>query len=197
MGIIEPRSSFHVRFMVHERKDPDDLFINICDKDVYAYFPFSDEGSGRKTCYSHIGQHSTCTVGYIFNSRVAKIEEYNDLYEEMSKMGFDLRISRNNLLSLTDVIDKKIAIRCNTQEEAHRLLIEIGKANYSEIFKTDRAGLKDSFNVFYSSWDVEKPDTCYSFLSQETTYEDKLSYCNSKWYKNKGYMIVDSKLIIS
>ena len=129
MGIIEPRSSFHVRFMVHERKDPDDLFINICDKDVYAYFPFSDEGSGRKTCYSHIGQHSTCTVGYIFNSRVAKIEEYNDLYEEMSKMGFDLRISRNNLLSLTDVIDKKIAIRCNTQEEAHRLLIEIGKAN--------------------------------------------------------------------
>ncbi len=187
MDIKEDNKAFLVKFMVHEEGD---------NKDVYAYFPFSNENNGCKTCYSHIGQHSVCSSGYIFNSRAAKVEEYNDLYEEMTKMvGYELRVHRNNLISFKDIIDKKIAVKCDLKEDAHRLLIEIGRANYSDQFKTDRAGLGDIFNVFYVCWDPKHADT-YNFISKETDYLDKIGYALNSYYKREGYVVINSNLVI-
>ena len=182
MNVIEKSLEFFVKFMVN-------------GDEVYAYFPFSKEIGGNKTCYAHIGQHSVCCKEYIAESRIATVAEYNDLYLELLSIGYGLRVYRENLISFKDIIDKKIAVKCVTKEDAHHFLMEIGRANYREQFRTDRAGLSDIFEVFYRCWDPSHADT-YHFISEETEYDDKIGYSKEGYYKREGYTVINSNLVI-
>jgi len=75
-----------VKFLVNEtdKKNPD----------LFAYFPEEDfDRKGiNKTCYSHVGQHSSCGLIYAEQSRKATPEEYNDLKEELESIGYNLDI---------------------------------------------------------------------------------------------------------
>jgi len=59
-------------------------------KDVIAviHLPFNDDPN-LLTCYSHVGQHSSCHKDYITqNTRPATPEEYKDLLEELQNIGY-------------------------------------------------------------------------------------------------------------
>lgn len=64
------------------------------DTDVFAYFPDDnyDEEGYLKTSYSHIGQHSACHPDYIQSCRRATEEEYRVLQQELTNLGYKLKI---------------------------------------------------------------------------------------------------------
>ncbi len=61
--------------------------------DVFAYFP--DEVwdlDNNKTCYAHIGQHSSCSPGYAAECKLADLENYQDLKAELLQIYPDLEV---------------------------------------------------------------------------------------------------------
>jgi hypothetical protein len=63
--------------------------------DLYAYFPKEIEGYGLRSCYSHVGQHSICSIEYAQNSRLARKTEYEELYNELTSLGYNLDVLKN------------------------------------------------------------------------------------------------------
>ena len=63
---------------------------------ILAVFPEDKEFNGYRNdllgCYSHIGQHSTCAPEYYEKLRPAKLNEYNDLKEELESIGYNLEV---------------------------------------------------------------------------------------------------------
>lgn len=74
---------------------------------VFAYFPnenYYSEGNigyggvtaenwqDMKTCYAHIGQHSSCHVDYAKKCRQAYYKEYMNLLQELYNIGYDCNI---------------------------------------------------------------------------------------------------------
>lgn len=45
--------------------------------DLFAYFPT------ESMCYSHVGEHSYCSIAYAEQCRKAEFSEYEDLLEEL------------------------------------------------------------------------------------------------------------------
>jgi hypothetical protein len=76
-----------VTFLINEKAVKD--FI---DNGLIAYFPddvYSDNQPHLRTCYAHIGQHSSCHVDYAKECREATPEEYKDLLAELISIGYD------------------------------------------------------------------------------------------------------------
>lgn len=68
-------------------------FLNEKDRTgIFAYFPFDDEGMGRKGCYAHVGQHSVCHPDYAKECKPAKRKQYKDLKNELEQIGYNLEI---------------------------------------------------------------------------------------------------------
>lgn len=66
-------------------------------KDLFAYFTEIEETKGYKSCYSHIGQHSTCSVEYAKRCKLAIKREYKDLQKELEQIGYNLKILNEEL----------------------------------------------------------------------------------------------------
>lgn len=59
---------------------------------VFPTLPGTDDPD-TMTCYAHIGQHSTCSVGwYREKTRPAKPEEYESLARELQSLGYRLDV---------------------------------------------------------------------------------------------------------
>ena len=68
-------------------------------EDLFAFFPqlkFSSNGYriDLKTSYSHIGQHSSCAIEYVNQSRPATETEYADLKKELESIGYILKVCK-------------------------------------------------------------------------------------------------------
>ena len=63
---------------------------------VFAVFPDDKQFNGYRTdlvtCYSHVGQHSTCALEYFGKLIPSKPNEYNDLKIELESIGYNLEI---------------------------------------------------------------------------------------------------------
>jgi hypothetical protein len=62
--------------------------------EVFAFFPddiYSDD-KNVKTCYAHIGQHSSCHIDYLIGCQKATKEQYADLYSELTQIGYNLKV---------------------------------------------------------------------------------------------------------
>jgi len=80
-----------VQFKYHEK-----------NKDLYAFFPNEVfDIQGNKMAYSHIGQHSSCSVSYALESRMATISEYASLLNELKEIGYNNLIVEKGEFSLT------------------------------------------------------------------------------------------------
>lgn len=67
--------------------------------DILALFPFEDWGNGFCASYMHVGQHGPADyLAMIQNSKPAKPEEYNDLLQELTSMGYDCDIRQRKPL---------------------------------------------------------------------------------------------------
>jgi len=62
---------------------------------VTAVFPEMEGSPGMMTCYAHVGQHSSCSLGWMREkTRPAKPEEYKNLANELRSIGYDLVIKQ-------------------------------------------------------------------------------------------------------
>lgn len=60
---------------------------------VFAYFPFEiGDSHGNRTCYSHIGQHSSCCYEYAVECTEATPTEYLALKRELNDIGYKLQV---------------------------------------------------------------------------------------------------------
>jgi hypothetical protein len=50
------------------------------------------DSNGNILSYAHIGQHSAANPELIFNERFATYEEYKDLFNELSAIGYNLYV---------------------------------------------------------------------------------------------------------
>ncbi len=58
--------------------------------DVFAYFPEDDHDihGNFKVCYSHVGQHGSCSPDYVKECQPATPEQYSDLLKELVNYGY-------------------------------------------------------------------------------------------------------------
>ena len=61
---------------------------------VFAFFPNEKYNStpGLFTSYAHLGQHGACHVDYTKECKKATPEQYKDLKEELTSIGYNLKI---------------------------------------------------------------------------------------------------------
>lgn len=60
---------------------------------IFAYFPHEKfDAKGNNTCYSHIGQHSGCSVQYSNECKTAEYNQFYELAKELSGLGYNLTI---------------------------------------------------------------------------------------------------------
>ena len=61
--------------------------------DLFAFFPEEIHNGETKTAYSHIGQHSSCSLDHVAESREATFCEALELYKELTDLvGYDLEV---------------------------------------------------------------------------------------------------------
>lgn len=61
--------------------------------EVYAVFPDQKDHKGMLGCYAHIGQHGSCSQGYIDESDHATPIEFLPLKKELEELvGYDLQV---------------------------------------------------------------------------------------------------------
>ena len=62
--------------------------------EVTAVFPYllDNYENGTMMCYAHTGQHSGCHLNWYLNTIPASPEEYKELYDELTRMGYNLKV---------------------------------------------------------------------------------------------------------
>lgn len=82
---------------VHFRKDQ--------DGNVFAFFPELEGSPGLKSCYAHIGQHSSCAEEYAFQEcKYATLAESKDLINELVlQVHYNLSIQVNYFFEALDI----------------------------------------------------------------------------------------------
>jgi hypothetical protein len=68
------------------------IFRKFPDGEVIALFPEMPEHDYLIGSYMHVGQHGTASKGIVQSTKLASPEEYNDLFNELSGMGYNLKI---------------------------------------------------------------------------------------------------------
>ena len=69
------------------------VFYKEKDNEVFAIFPeLFGHNANLVTGYSHIGQHSAYSKDYYKDLEEASWEEYKDLYEELTSVGYNLKV---------------------------------------------------------------------------------------------------------
>ncbi len=62
---------------------------------VIAFLPDNEANTGMVDSYEHIGQHGEAYYyGLIAKTRLSTPEEYQDLFEELKAIGYNLRVLR-------------------------------------------------------------------------------------------------------
>jgi len=70
-------------------------------KDVFAFFPTTIcMRSGFYDSYSHIGQHSQCSIEYVSQCKEAHLGDSDDLYNELVNIGYELEIVPKNQVQI-------------------------------------------------------------------------------------------------
>ena len=69
------------------------IFRKFSDGEVIALFP-TVCGTSWYDCnsYMHVGQHSSADLGIVSITKLAKEEEYKDLFEELESIGYNLKV---------------------------------------------------------------------------------------------------------
>ena len=82
-----PKKETTVVFLVDTKNSPPDH--------VFAFFPFENYRSYNdlsKVSFSHVGQHSACSVDYAKSCRVASKKESESLKKELEGLGYNLKV---------------------------------------------------------------------------------------------------------
>ena len=69
------------------------FLFNESNEDLFAFFLDQKEGETTNLSYSHIGQHSACSIEYAIESRPATKDEYSPLLKELNVIGYNLKVT--------------------------------------------------------------------------------------------------------
>lgn len=70
-------------------------------KDVFAFFPTTIcMVTGFYESYSHIGQHSQCSIEYVSQCKEAYLGDSDDLYNELVSIGYELEVVPKNQIKM-------------------------------------------------------------------------------------------------
>ena len=75
------------------------VFRKFKDGDIIALFPEIEGGVNQKgecMSYMHIGQHSGASYALVYDTKLAKPEEYADLFAELEGIGYNLDVKRRD-----------------------------------------------------------------------------------------------------
>jgi len=67
-------------------------FRKMKDYDVIAVFPYEIESMNCTSSYMHVGQHGSCAWNVNSFTKPAKKSEYQDLYNELVSLGYNLKM---------------------------------------------------------------------------------------------------------
>lgn len=84
---------------------------------------------------------------------------------------------------LKDIIDKKIAINCRTEEEARTLFEHIKKR------LDDNSNFENYINNI-NLWRTFKENTCYNFIYEKESYKIDFEMGPKRYYDEKHYKII-------
>lgn len=71
------------------------IFRKFKDGEIVALFPYEIEGVGKVLDYMHVGQHGSSNYNYVVSiTKPASKEEYQDLYNELVRIGYELDVKR-------------------------------------------------------------------------------------------------------
>lgn len=68
------------------------LFRKDKSGEITAVFPEINEGRGLVACYAHLGQHSSCSRPWYFETKPAKPDEYAPLKRELEGAPYHYRL---------------------------------------------------------------------------------------------------------
>lgn len=81
---------------------------NTNSEEVLAVFPEDRNPlNGMVTCYAHNGQHSECDLDYVETLEPASEEEYNDLKNELERIGYNLVVEGYSDTMLDEAVDEE------------------------------------------------------------------------------------------
>lgn len=72
------------------------IFRKFKDGDIIALFPEIQADQNYNNCqsYQHIGQHGAASYSLIDTTKPANEMEYQDLYNELTSIGYNLKIQK-------------------------------------------------------------------------------------------------------
>lgn len=100
--------------------------------DIFAFFPeLIADRNGNFTLYSHVGQHSACSMEYARKCKVA--DHYRELAAELSSIGYSL-----------DILNTKL-VEYSRKPTPYEIKLGYGAIHYkdftfSEVLKWDKSG---------------------------------------------------------
>lgn len=70
---------------------PTPVIFKLCEGEVTACFPTipGTNDPGTMTCYAHIGQHGSASLGFVQTAKPARPEQYANLLNELRSIGYD------------------------------------------------------------------------------------------------------------
>lgn len=74
-----------------------DVIFRFWENTIIAIFPDELGDMNPSTClsYQHLGQHGACDPYHIIpNSKLATPEQYQSLFDELTSIGYDLKIKK-------------------------------------------------------------------------------------------------------
>lgn len=79
---------------VPEKQKVEVVFRKYDNGEIVALFPHNvADCSGACSGYTHIGQHTACDYDYTISiTKPAKSEEYQDLFNELEKIGYKVKV---------------------------------------------------------------------------------------------------------
>ncbi len=119
---------------------------------VFAYFPEMVHNGNIMTCYSHIGQHSSCHIDYANECKEAKTNDYLDLLGELIGQGY------NDL-----VIMNKQTIQCHRPPTKWENKFGEGATHYRD-FPLSVIGLKKG-KAMWKDWFIAPDDKLRYYTS--------------------------------
>lgn len=91
------------------KKQTDVIFRKHKDGEILAIFPASYATlQGHLTCYAHVGQHGACSQGYAAFTKAASPDEYRDLFAELIRIGYDLRVCKKRTAKHRKLADESV-----------------------------------------------------------------------------------------
>ncbi len=75
------------------------------DGEVIAVFPFEAGSPRTMSCYSHVGQHSSCDIGWVAETREAAETEYASLKRELESAPYTYKLIVLPDLGALDMIE--------------------------------------------------------------------------------------------